>query len=154
MNDGASAALINEFFEKAQQQIPLLKAMGMEVAEYDGAALSLVFPLDKNINDKGTGFAGSLNAATTFCAWALIKLLLQDRGMAFDLAVVSSNSEYKKPVTGDFSVKSRLPSKEDAEVFLEKLSTKGKASLAIKATIKQDGEEAVIYQGVYVAFPK
>ncbi|MCP5302917.1 MAG: YiiD C-terminal domain-containing protein [Pseudomonadales bacterium] len=53
--------------------------MGMTVAEYDGNRLSLAFPLAPNINDKGTGFAGSLNAATTYCAWSLLHLFLKQK---------------------------------------------------------------------------
>ncbi len=142
------------FFALIESQIPLLKAMGMEYEHYDGQQLRLTFPLESNINDKGTGFAGSLTAATTFCAWAVVKLLLKQKDLDFDLAVVTSNSEYKVPVTDDFRVESQLPSTESVDTFLDKLRSKGKASLPVSAVIKQGEADAVIYQGTYVAFPR
>ena len=146
--------LLADFVESTYRQIPILSAMGMQVVEYDGHKLSLSFPLAPNVNDKGTGFAGSLNAATTYCAWALVHLLLEQKGMPFNLAVVSSETEYRKPVTQDFIAESSLPSKDQVQLFLEKLRTKGKASLALESRIMQGEEVALDYKGIYVAFPK
>jgi len=146
--------LLPDFVESSYCQIPLLKAMGMTVAEYDGNRLSLAFPLAPNINDKGTGFAGALNAATTYCAWSLLYLFLKQKGFYLDLAVVSSQSEYRLPITADFKVESYLPTTDILKTFVAKLEQKGKGSLVLESRIKQGTEVAVYYQGTYVAFPK
>ncbi|MCF7982004.1 MAG: thioesterase domain-containing protein [Pseudomonadales bacterium] len=146
--------LLPDFVESTFRQIPLLKAMGMEVSRYDGKNLALSFPLALNVNDKGTGFAGSLNAATTYCAWSVLHLLLKQKGFDLNLAVVSSQSEYRLPVTADFIAESSLPSEETVAAFIAKLEEKGKAGLMLESRIKEGEEVAVYYQGTYVAFPK
>lgn len=146
--------LIPEFEEFTHSHVPILKEMGMGVKSYDGQQLSLAFPLANNVNDKGTGFAGSLNAATTYCAWGLIRLLMLEHGFDLNLAVVSSEAEYRKAVTGNFEAESHLPSAEQVDIFLTKLQQKGKGSLVLESVIKQDDEVAVYYKGTYVAFPK
>lgn len=143
-----------EFIESTYRDIPILKAMGMQVAGYDGSRLELAFPLAQNINDKGTGFAGSLNAAATYCAWSLVHLLMREEGFNHNLAVVSSQVEYQRPVIDDFTVCAALPDADQVAVFLQKLKDKGKASITLEAHIYQGEEQALYYRGIYVAFPK
>lgn len=145
---------IEAFQTDSYKNIPILEKMGMQVVHYDGKQIDLFFPLAENINDKGTGFAGSLSTATTYSAWALIHLLLKEHGFDLDLAVVSSELEFKRAVTEDFMASSRLPCAEEITEFLTKLRTKGKGSIVLESTIKQGNGVALSFKGIYVAFPK
>ena len=49
-----------QFQKRINQNIPLTKAMGLKLLEWDGTALLLSAPLAPNSNHQGTGFGGSL----------------------------------------------------------------------------------------------
>lgn len=147
-------SIIGAFTEFTYREIPLLKAMGMQVSAYEGGQLIMNFPLLQNNNDKGTGFAGALSSAATYCAWAVLKLDMQARGFDHNLAVVSSEIAYHKAVKDDFSAHAQLPAPDEMQGFYDKLEAKGKASLRLSAQIRSSDELAVSYSGVYVAFPK
>lgn len=145
---------IADFEAYSHKKIPILEQMGMQIAHYDGQQIDLSFPLAENVNDKGTGFAGSLGAAATYSAWALIHLLLREHDLDLNLAVVSSELEFKRAVTEDFVASTRLPATEKISEFLTKLKTKGKGSIVLESTIMQRNEVALSFKGTYVAFPK
>ena len=51
---------LNQLRNVLHEEIPLTKAMGVEVNSYDGHCLVLSAPLDPNTNHKDTAFGGSL----------------------------------------------------------------------------------------------
>jgi thioesterase domain-containing protein len=58
-------------------EIPLTKAIGIEVCEFTGLSLTLKAPLEKNINHKCTAFGGSLYSVAVLSGWGLIYLLFK-----------------------------------------------------------------------------
>ena len=77
-------------------------SMGIEVTRQWKHGIELSAPLEKNLNDKGTGFAGSLSSILTLSGWALITRALNEAGIAADVLAVKSETEFTAPVMADF----------------------------------------------------
>jgi putative thioesterase YiiD len=58
--------------ELLHSKIPITRAMGVKVEDYDGRRLILSAPLDANVNHLGTAFGGSLNALAVLSGYGLL----------------------------------------------------------------------------------
>lgn len=136
--------------ERFLRQIPMTRHMGLKITAWDGRTLRMDAPLAPNINDKGTGFAGSLATLVTFAGWALATLLAEKAsGIDCEAAVFESDIRYLAPVRNDYYVLVPLPEQEDLSAFETGLRERGRAKLALSASIFQEGEEKVRYRGRY-----
>lgn len=142
---------LEQLEEKLHKQIPLTKYMQIKASKINEQELITKAPIQPNINDKGTGFAGSLSTLVTISAWCACFLesykLKHEDAM---IAVIKSDTSYRKPVKKELICKTTLPSKEQVETLKRKLEEKGSASLRIKSQIIEDDEVCVDYEGVYV----
>tara|TARA_R110000823_G_scaffold18342_29_gene57465 strand:+ start:438 stop:926 length:489 start_codon:yes stop_codon:yes gene_type:complete len=114
-----------DFAARVCQQIPLLAAMQVDFIHYSGDALSLGMPLAPNINDKQTGFGGSIAALATACGWALISLALKEESLNVDVMVIKSEMHYLAPVTGDCQARGEMSPVERMHM-LQQMTTKGR----------------------------
>nr|WP_052063369.1 YiiD C-terminal domain-containing protein [Nitrincola sp. A-D6] len=103
------------------------------------------------MNDKGTGFAGSLTALATLAGWSLTTLYARDLDEDVNVVAAESHVRYLKPVTADFSACVELPDTALCERFRERLQSRGKASLPLIIQIFQGAELALQLESVYVA---
>ena len=60
-------------------KIPITRALGVVVEDYDGQRLVLSAPLDKNVNHLCTAFGGSLNALAVLSGYGLLWLEMRGR---------------------------------------------------------------------------
>jgi thioesterase domain-containing protein len=145
--------LARELEAVLHHEIPLSRQIGLTVARYDGATLSLRAPLAPNINHKATAFAGSLTAVATLAGWGTIWLLLAKQGLQGTIVIQESTTHYQVPIADDFVATCRVPQADTCERFLAGLRRRGKARLALTVHIvNSDGKVAVAFAGVYVAF--
>lgn len=139
------------FLLELQRSIPLTRAMAITACDYDGQRLELSAPLDANVNDKGTGFAGSLTALATLAGWSLTTLYARDLGENVNVVAAESHVRYLRPVTADFTAQVSLPDTSLCERFQERLQSRGKASLPLTIQIYDQAELALQLESVYVA---
>lgn len=139
------------FLHWLKTQIPLLNHMGLGDLEYDGSKLLLPAALAPNVNDKGTGFGGSLATLATISGWCLTTLLLRDRTLDCDVMIRDCEMRYLTPVTSDFHAEVSIPSADKVNGFLAHLHEKGRARLALEVFVIQEGKKALTMQGNYVA---
>lgn len=139
------------FLEWLKTQIPLLNHMGLGQLTYDGKQLVLPAELAPNVNDKGTGFGGSLATLATISGWCLTTLLLKEQALDCDVMIRDCEMRYLAPVTGDFHAQVDTPSALELDSFLSRLKEKGRARLALDVFIIQDGVTALSMKGNYVA---
>jgi thioesterase domain-containing protein len=145
-----SAQHLNQRFSR---QIPMARQMGLRITAWDGRTLRMDAPLAPNLNDKGTGFAGSLATLATLAGWAVATLLAEEVvGGPCEVAVFKSEIRYLAPVTGDFYVLVPVPAEEITQAFGLELQERSRAKLALTAAIYQDGEEKVRYRGRYAVW--
>ncbi|MGB1173535.1 MAG: YiiD C-terminal domain-containing protein [Marinobacterium sp.] len=138
------------FLSWLHQAIPLTEAMQIDEIEYSGGLLRLGAPLEPNLNDKGTGFAGSIASIATLSGWCLLTLWLRDRGIDADVMIAKSEQRYLAPVTGRLEAIASLPDDDVVEQFWQRFQEKQRARLPISVAI---GNEKVLFelQGDYAA---
>ncbi len=139
------------FLEWLKTEIPLLNHMGIKKLDFDGESLAMAAALSPNVNDKGTGFGGSLATFATISGWSLTTLLLRERGLDCDVMIRDCQLNFQAPVTDDFIAKVSLPSELEVEGFLDRLVEKGKARLGLNIAILQSEQSKLLMTGNYVA---
>jgi thioesterase domain-containing protein len=135
--------------ELLHSKIPITRAMGVRVAEYNRDRLVLTAPLAANVNHLGTAFGGSLNALAVLSGYALLWLELED-GDAH-IVIRSSSISYDRPVTSELRAVCVRPDGEVLAKFKKMFYERGRARIMLSATIEEQGTAAVRFQGVFVA---
>ncbi len=143
--------MLKKLEEKLHNEIPMTKYMQLTLEELNDNNLITKAPLEPNINDKGTGFAGSLNTIATISAWCVCYLEASKLDLENSMiAIIKSDISYRAPITKDFECKTYLPSKEQIKLFEKKMKEKSSSSLKIKGEIIEDGKLCLDFEGVYV----
>ena len=124
-----------EFLSWLQQEIPLLQHMGIQSLDFDRKKLLLRAALAENINDKGTGFGGSISALATLSGWALVTLALRQQLGDYDLVIRDSQMHYLAPATADLCCVVEMPSAQLWQVFCDRLQQKGRARIALQVQV-------------------
>lgn len=98
---------INSLFAK----IPPARAMGITVSKHWKNGIELSAPFERNCNDKGTSFAGSIASLLTLAGWSLLTVQLRECELEPDIMVVASEIKYARPAKQDLraSVELRKP---------------------------------------------
>ena len=133
------------------QAIPLTKAMQLEVTTYQQDYLSLSAPLAANVNHKGTVFGGSLNAVTTLCGWSLLAMKLNTLNVKAKIIIQKSQTEYRLPVTDDFTAHCEMHDAVAFNRFIKLLKKRGRARINLNVYIYTAERIAVAFIGTYVA---
>ena len=136
------------------EHIPLARAMQLRVAHYDGMQLEMSAPLAPNINDKHCAFGGSLASLMTLASWGLIDLNLRERGIACDIYVGDSYLTYRQPVYGELRASACHADPGAFPAFLEALSQRGKARIAVVCAVAGENGEAATLEAGFVATPR
>ena len=134
------------------QHIPLSRAMGVSVVSVDEIAVTLQAPLGPNINHRGSAFGGSASALAILASWALLHVRLQGEGVVDRLVIQRNTTEYRQPILGPFTARSRLVRPERWPQFTAMLARKGKARIAVSAVLEYGGQVAGAFTGEFVAF--
>ncbi len=131
-----------------QDHFPLSKAMGLRVAEYDGAKLTTSTPLHLNTNIHQTAFAGSLYAVQAMTCWGLLYLQLAAQGLDASIIRAHGNINFAKTVQEDIISTAKFSGH---EAVLDTLDAKGKVRLEMTAEVIAAGAVASSFTGTYLA---
>lgn len=140
--------------ELLDEQVPMARAMGVRIKQYDEEGLVLAAPLAQNRNYKGTAFAGSLATLATLAGWALTMLRVEELGMHPEVVIVRSTINYLRPVREDIEVLCRLPDEATIAKLQCALDHKGIGRWELAARIPASGLKAVAYTGTYAVTVK
>jgi len=147
---------MNEVLQALQQalmlNIPITQHMGITVEHYDEKGLTLKAPLAKNVNLRGTAFAGSLSSLATLAGWGQIWLLLKELDIPGDGAIQDSYIDYRRPVTSDFTAFCYKPDQDEISKLEQTLKKRKKARIALEVKIHQGNEVAVELKGRFVVY--
>lgn len=136
---------------KLHNEIPLTKFMDLKITKYDEKELITIAPLNKNINDKGTAFGGSLATLTIISGWSICWLISKELEINNEnIVVIKNEHSYRKPVTKELICHTKRPTKDEIENLKNKLLLKKSASIKISSQIIEDGEVCVDFTGYYV----
>jgi thioesterase domain-containing protein len=143
------ADLLRESTAYLHERIPLTRAMGAQVAAYDGHEVVVTAPLAPNHNHLGTAFGGSLSALATLAGYALLWLELREP--TAHVVIRRSSIQFHHPVRADLRAICRTPSPAILASFRETFARKGKARLELHVEIVEAGLLAVEFTGTFVA---
>ena len=129
--------------------IPLAKAMDVEVIDVSKYTLTLKAPLCSNSNMHGTAFGGSLSSLALLTGWSLIHTQVSDQWLAQgDLVIAEAHIFYEKPVATDLVAQAKVDQEQLAQ-FFENYKEKGKARLAVEIEVKTDKGTGCRMEGTY-----
>jgi thioesterase domain-containing protein len=140
---------VYEIQELLHSKIPITRAMGVRVVAYDGERLVLSAPLALNVNHLGTAFGGSLNALAVLSGYGLLWLELREADC--HIVIRESSISYERPVRGEILAICVRPEADALAEFRQAFHQKGKARIALSATIEDEGITAVRFRGTFVA---
>jgi len=124
--------------------IPLVRALGLKVAQSKDGSVVFNAALTPNINDKGCAFGGSLASLLTLSCWSVLRAHTWAQQIPSDIFVHTSRIVYIAPIWADFTVHASLSS-QALRLFTETLTAKGKAAAIIRAEVRAaDGVAATI----------
>ena len=120
-----------QFLQWVREQIPLTQAMQIEALAFDGQTLRLSAPLAPNVNDKGTGFGGSIVTLATLAGWALTTLVLKDHQINAEVVIAKSEIHYYKPITSRFTAQVSCELSV-VEAMLARIDERGRGKLPLE----------------------
>ncbi|MGE0583383.1 MAG: YiiD C-terminal domain-containing protein [Steroidobacteraceae bacterium] len=134
-----------------RDHIPLAAAMDIAVLDAHDGAVVLGAPLAPNINHRDTAFGGSVAALAILAAWSLLHLRLQAAGIPNRLVIQRSTVDYDLPIAGAFTARASLEAPPAWAPFVKLLQRRGKARIAVVATLEYEGRIAARFAGDFVA---
>ncbi|GGB80443.1 hypothetical protein GCM10011352_02690 [Marinobacterium zhoushanense] len=143
-----------QFLAWLYDSIPLTSAMQIERLEYDGEVLELHVPLAPNVNDKGTGFGGSIAALATLAGWCLTTLYLREKGLDCDVVIADAHQSYKAPNESAFFARVRLPGDIQLDHLTSRIAERGRGRLDLQIEVLCDDRVTFLMLGRYVAIKR
>ena len=143
------ANLLHDTERFLHEQIPLTRAMGVQVEAYDEEQLIVTAPLAPNHNHLGTAFGGSLSAVATLTGYCMLWLLLGDRES--HIVIRNSSINYRRPVRRGIRATCHRPDEASFSTFKARFEETGKAQMTLQVAIVEDGLVCVEFEGVFVA---
>jgi thioesterase domain-containing protein len=129
------------------EQIPLSKAMQMQIETFDGELLETRAVLEPNVNVHGTAFAGSLYAIQALTGWGMMHLQLKLNNLDASIVIASGQINYAKPVAEEIVVQCSFG---EHAAEMEKLKTSGKGRFPLTCQVLlADGKAAGEFSGIY-----
>jgi thioesterase domain-containing protein len=141
--------LLRETEEFFYEKIPITRAMGVRVTQYDGSQLRLAAPIALNHNHLGTAFGGSLSALATLAGYGLLWLEIGDK--TAHVVIRKSELSFRRPVRGEIVAICRRPSQDELSQFKSALAQHRKARIHLDVTIEEEGVVAVEFRGIFIA---
>lgn len=131
--------------------IPLTRAMGIQVVNYDEKQLELSAPLGPNINDKGTAFGGSISSILTLAAWGVVWLACAREQIRCDIVIHKGEITFSKPVVVDLHAVCQIPPAAEMTEFFNRLNNKGRARIALRSELLVEGDIMTQFDCQYAA---
>lgn len=136
---------------RVREHIPLAEHLGFRLVSFSDHILTLTAPLDINVNDKGTMFAGSQAALMALAGWALTTLEAESVVARADVLAMQNSLRYRRPVTGDITIRVSTTAT-GLQRFQHHLRQGERAALTVRAEgVNADGALASQYRGEYLA---
>jgi thioesterase domain-containing protein len=142
-----SAELKNLLYE----EIPLAKAMGVEINTSNASSTSVMAPLALNRNHLDTAFGGSLSSLLILSCYAWLFHRLSEEGYHSHVLIQEAHTDYLLPVKEDLIAVCKSPSEEDFEKFKESFRRKNVGRITLHAEISTSEGKCCTFRGLFVA---
>lgn len=131
-------------------EIPLTRAIGIQVIDSTNDSLTLKAPLTNNINHKCTAFGGSLYSVSVLTGWGLLYTILKQHNLSGHIVIQESNTRFLKPVVEDIYSHCSIDNRQDIDKFIWMYKRKGIARIQLTTHIISEHENCVEFSGRYV----
>lgn len=138
--------LCDELTTTWYKEIPLSKAMAVELVSFENDVLTVAADLEPNINLHGTGFAGSLYAINALCGWSMVHLQLKLRELEGSIVLADGRINYARPARERIVAVCDFGEQVGA---LDTLAATGKSRFTLTSTIASGGKPAATFEGDY-----
>jgi len=128
------------------------QALGISVSAYRSGRIELTAPLAANLNDKGTGFAGSIASILLLTGWGVITLRLREAGIPAIVVAVKNETAYAHPVRADFTTEAAIT---DAEMdrLKDAFKTRQRGRMCVRSKLICAGVECAAMTAHYAILP-
>ncbi|MEY2483939.1 MAG: hypothetical protein QOK24_2467 [Verrucomicrobiota bacterium] len=123
--------------------------MGVRVVAHDENGFVIEAPVALNSNHLRTAFGGSINAIATLAAYGLLWLELREQDA--HVVVAESSIRFLRPVRKTIRAICLRPDPEELAAFHTTFVGKGKARLALRVRVVEEGQTAAEFDGMFVA---
>jgi thioesterase domain-containing protein len=123
------------------------RALGVTVAATEPVTISA--PLEGNLNDKGTGFAGSLFSVAALAGWALVTRWCAAEPIDAEVALQSSRVRFLAPARGEFRAIAHELADKEREKLARMLVRSGRGRAEVTVEVKCDEAVVMSFTGVY-----
>lgn len=134
------------------EQIPLSRAMGIEVLEAGLKNVTIRAPLAPNINHMKTAFGGSVSAVAMLSAWSLLYVRLINEDIKSRIVIHKTSATFEQPIVDIFTSVTVFDDEPAWEEFVSKLKTKNKAGLDLSSTLICGEAVAGRLEGHFVSY--
>lgn len=128
------------------------QSLQIAVSDYSVGRLELTAPLQPNLNDKGTAFAGSISSLLVLAGWGLVTLRLEDAGIQAEVVVSKSKTTYKRPVRAVLQAIAEVSS-EQIDQLVSDIKNNQRGAIQIDALLQSNGKRCATMSATYVALP-
>jgi thioesterase domain-containing protein len=141
----------DELRESLYRDIPLCRAMQVEVRQADAGCVVLAMPLAPNTNHMHTVFGGSANTLAILAAWSLLHLRLAAEDKPCQIVIQHNTMDYLHPMPDAAEAVCRFDDDAQWTRFNRALQRRGRARLTLHAEVYSAGELCARFEGEFVA---
>jgi thioesterase domain-containing protein len=126
-----------------EENIPLMKNAGLIIEEINDDLVKISGLIADNKNHHNTVFGGSISVALILAGWIKVLHIMKQEDPESSIVICSQNTEYLKPVKGDFIGIATSPDSSTLGTFLKSYTSRGKGKLEIQAGLYEKGSEEI-----------
>jgi len=139
------------FLQSLFDTMPPVRAMAVRALSVTPDRVRLGAPLDRNVNDKGCAFGGSISGLLTLAAWGLAMQRLHLLGLAAEVYVADQQLRYLAPLHAELRAEAWLLDAQAWSPALTRLRERGRARVEMAAQLLgPDGSAAATMTARFV----
>lgn len=123
------------------------RALGLTIVDVE--PLTIAAPLEANLNDKGTAFAGSLFSAAALAGWALLTRWCSVASIEAEVALHDSSARFLAPARAPFRAVAHAPGAADLEKLERMLARAGRGRIALTVEVSCETTRVMTLAGAY-----
>lgn len=135
------------------EAIPLVERLGLTRMEWQDDTLRWQLQLTPNLNDKGTGFGGSLTAQATLIGWCWVTLWLRQHQRQQDVVVAEASQRFLAPVSSDYQLECRPQNPHAVDTLAERLVEQGRGRITLVQRLYSGDRLCLEARGDYAVLP-
>jgi len=132
-------------------EIAITRAMGIEVAAWDGTTVTLAAPLAPNLNHADTAFGGSISTLGILAGYSLLHLIFLERKLSTRILIQKSETDFLRPIDDAMRATAAISTPAALDDFLDTIQRKRRARMEVESKILCRNVLAATHRGLFVA---